>query len=101
MVTFNSLFNFFNLSNGQLKLSSPLDSFNLNESNEEDAWYNIPFNLKDKDDDSIASSFTLPLRPLITFIAFIILDIIRKEHFTSVKIKECANIERIGDRVRD
>jgi hypothetical protein len=46
------------------------------------------FNLKDKDNDLITLNFTLLIcPPPITFIAFIMLKIAYKEHFTSARIK--------------
>jgi hypothetical protein len=91
IATFSGLFNFPNLSNGQLELSSPPNS---NESvaseqiKDKDPWYNIPSNLKDKDDDLVAPSFTLLIRPPpITSIAFTMPKIARKEHSTSARIK--------------
>jgi hypothetical protein len=92
ITTFNGLFDFPNLLNSQLELSSPPNSNKLVASkrikDKEDPWYNMPSNLKDKDDNLIALSFTLPIRPLpITFIAFTMLKTARKEHFTSARIK--------------
>jgi len=93
MATFGGLFDFPDLSDGQSELSSPPDSSDSDESDEatedeEDAWYNIPSDSEDEDDDSIAPSLTLPLRPLIaTSTAFTIPDIIRKEHSTGARIK--------------
>jgi hypothetical protein len=98
MATFGSLYDFPDLSDGQLELSSPPDSSDSDESDEatkdkEDAWYNIPSDSEDEDDDSIAPSFTLPLRPLATSTAFTIPDIIRKEHSTSTRIKAIYMLE--------
>jgi hypothetical protein len=88
MATFGGLYDFPDLSDGQLELSSPPNSSDSDESDKEDAWYNIPSDSEDEDDDSIAPSLTLPLRPLIaTSIAFTIPDIIRKEYLTSARIK--------------
>jgi hypothetical protein len=50
----------------------------------------MPSNLKDKDKDNdlVALSFALLIRPPpITFIAFIMLKIARKEHSISARIK--------------
>jgi hypothetical protein len=48
----------------------------------------MPFNLKDKDNNLIALSFTLLIRPpLVTFIAFTMPKIARKKHSTSTRIK--------------
>jgi hypothetical protein len=93
MATFSGLFDFRDLSDGQSELSSPPDSSDSDESDEatedeEDAWYNLPSDSEDKDDNSIAPSLTLPLRPLMaTSTAFIIPDIICKEHSTGTRIK--------------
>jgi hypothetical protein len=77
-----------------LELSSLPDSSNLDELDKEDAWYNIPSNSEDKDDNSITLSFTLPLRLLTTSIAFTIPDIIYKEHSTSTRIKAIYILEK-------
>jgi hypothetical protein len=92
MATFGGLFDFPDLSDGQSKLSSPPDSdeseYSKATEDEEDTWYNLPSDSEDKDDNSIAPSFTLPLRPPpSTSTAFIIPEIIRKEHLTSARIK--------------
>jgi len=100
MATFGGLYDFPDLSDGQSELSSPPDSSDSDESDEatedeEDAWYNIPSDSEDEDDDSIAPSLTLPLRPLIaTSTAFIIPDIIRKEHSTGARIKAIYMLEQ-------
>jgi hypothetical protein len=67
MATFSGLFDFPDLSDGQSELSSPPDSdesvaSELSE-DQEDAWYNMPSDSEDEDDDSVAPSFTLPIRP--------------------------------------
>jgi hypothetical protein len=55
---------------------------------DKDPWYNIPSNLKDKDNDLIALSFTLLIcPPPVTSIAFTMLKIARKEHSTRARIK--------------
>jgi hypothetical protein len=92
MATFGGLFDFPDLLDGQSELSFPPDSDESEYSkaieDEEDAWYNLPSDSEDEDDDSIAPSFTLPLRPPpSTSIAFIIPEIIYKEHLTSARIK--------------
>jgi hypothetical protein len=94
MATFGGLFDFPDLSDGQSELSSPPDSSNSDKSDEEDAWYNIPSDSEDEDDDSIAPSFMLPLRPLATSTAFTIPDIIYKEHSTSARIKAIYMLEQ-------
>jgi hypothetical protein len=102
MATFGNLFDFPNLSDGQLELSSPPNSSNSDESeytkatkDKEDAWYNLLSNSENKDNNSIIPSFTLPLRPLVaTSTAFIIPDIIRKEHLTSTRIKAIYMLEQ-------
>jgi len=106
MATFGGLYDFPDLSDGQSELSSPPDSSNSDEldeatEDEEDAWYNIPSNSEDEDDDLITLSFTLPLRPpLATSIAFTIPSIVRKEHSTSARIKAIYILEQkrsVGD----
>jgi hypothetical protein len=101
MTTFGGLFNFSDLLDSQSKLSSPPDSSDSDESayseatkNKEDAWYNLPSNSEDKDNNSIALSFTLPLRPLATSTAFTMPDIIRKEYSTGAKIKAIYMLEQ-------
>jgi hypothetical protein len=99
MATFGGLFDFPDLSDGQSELSSPPDSSDSDESDEatedeEDAWYNMPSDSEDEDDDSIAPSLTLPLRPLIaTSTAFTIPNIIRKEYSTGTRIKAIYMLE--------
>jgi hypothetical protein len=97
MATFGGLYDFPDLSDGQSELSSPPDSSDSDDTeDEEDAWYNLPSDSEDEDDDSIAPSFTLPLplRPPSTSIAFTIPDIIRKEHSTSARIKAIYMLEQ-------
>jgi hypothetical protein len=104
MATFGGLYDFPDLLDGQLELSSPPDSSDSDESDEsacsvatedeEDAWYNLPSDLEDEDDDSIAPGFTLPLRPLATSTAFTMPDIIRKEHSTGARIKAIYMLEQ-------
>jgi hypothetical protein len=101
MATFGGLFDFPDLSDGQSELSSPPDSSDSDESacsvateDEEDTWYNIPSDLEDEDDDSIAPGFTLPLRPsLATSTAFTMPSIVRKEHSTGARIKAIYMLE--------
>jgi hypothetical protein len=101
IATFGGLYDFPDLLDGQSELSSPPDSSDSNESDEatkdeEDAWYNIPSDSEDEDDDSITPSFTLPLplRPPSTSTAFTIPDIIRKEYSTSTRIKAIYMLEQ-------
>jgi transposase len=102
MATFGGLFDFPDLSDSQSELSSPPDSSDSDESeytkatkDKENTWYNLLSDSEDKDDDSIASSFTLPLRPLVaTSTAFIIPDIVRKEYVTSARIKAIYMLEQ-------
>jgi hypothetical protein len=65
MATFITLFNSLDLSNRQLELLLPLNSDELIYSkatiDKEDTWYNLLFNLEDKDDDSIILSLILPI----------------------------------------
>jgi len=96
MATFGGLFDFPDLSDGQSELSSPPNSSDSDDSteDEEDTWYNLPSNSEDKDDNSIEPSFTLPLRPLATSIAFTIPNIICKEHSTGARIKAIYMLEQ-------
>jgi hypothetical protein len=102
MATFGGLFDFPDLSDDQSELSSPPDSSDSDESacsvateDEEDAWYNLPSDSEDEDDDSIAPSLTLPLRPSIaTSTAFTMPDIVRKEHSTGARIKAIYMLEQ-------
>jgi hypothetical protein len=91
IATFSGLFNFPNLLNGQSELSSPLDSNELvasKQTKDKDPWYDIPSNLEDKDDNLVALSFTLLIRPPpVTSTAFTMPKIARKEHSTSARIK--------------
>jgi hypothetical protein len=91
IATFNSLFNFPNLLNSQLKLSSPPNSNKLVASEQikdEDPWYNMLSNLEDKDNDLVALSFTLLIcPPPVTSITFTMPKTARKEHSTSARIK--------------
>ena len=108
MATFSSLFDFPDLSDGQLELSSPPDSDELVASerseDEEDPWYNLPSDLEDEDDDSIALSFTLSIRPLpVTSIAFTMPKIARKEHSTGARIKAIYILKekKSADQIKD
>jgi hypothetical protein len=95
MATFGGLFDFPDLSDGQSELSSPPNSDESDESacseateDEEDAWYNLPSDSEDEDDDSVAPSLTLPIRPTPgTLTAFTIPKTARKEHSTGARIK--------------
>ena len=92
MATFGGLFDFPDLSDGQLELSTPPNSDELVASerseDKEDPWYNIPSNLEDKDNTLIALSFSLLIRPSpVTSIAFTMPKATRKEHSTSARIK--------------
>jgi hypothetical protein len=99
MATFGGLFDFPDLLDGQSELSSPSNS-NESEYSEaiedkENAWYNSLSDSEDKDDNSIILSFTLLLRPPSSaFIAFIIPEIICKEHLTSARIKAIYILEQ-------
>jgi hypothetical protein len=99
MATFSGLFDFPDLSDGQSELSSPPDSDKSEYSeaieNEEDTWYNLPSDSENEDDNSIAPSFMLPLRPPpSTSTAFIIPEITCKEHSTSTRIKAIYILEQ-------
>jgi hypothetical protein len=65
MATFGGLFDFPDLSDGQLELSSPPDlsddEYSEYTEDEEDAWYNLPSDLDDEDDDSITPASALPV----------------------------------------
>jgi hypothetical protein len=55
---------------------------------EEDAWYNLPSDSEDEDDDSVAPALTLPLRlAAVTSTAFTIVKPVKKEHSTGARIK--------------
>jgi hypothetical protein len=55
---------------------------------DKDPWYDMPSNLEDEDYDSVAPSFTLPIRPPpVTSTAFTMPKTARKEHSTSARIK--------------
>ena len=57
-------------------------------------WYNIPSNLKDDNNDSLALSFTLPVRPILaTLTAFTMPKTTREEHTTSARIKAIYMLE--------
>jgi hypothetical protein len=62
---------------------------------EEDAWYNLPSDSEDEDDDSAVLSLTLPLRPppMATSTAFTLPNIVRKEHSTGARIKAIYMLE--------
>ena len=98
MATFGGLFDFPDLSNGQSELSSPPDSdgsvCSERTKDEDDAWYNMPSDLEDDDDNSLAPSFTLPVRPIpATSTAFTMPKTTRKEHTTSARIKAIYMLE--------
>jgi hypothetical protein len=62
---------------------------------EEDAWYNLPSDSEDEDDDSAVLSLTLPLRPppMAISTAFTLPNIVRKEHSTGARIKAIYMLE--------
>jgi hypothetical protein len=101
MATFSGLFDFPDLSDGQSELSSPPDSDDSDESacseateDEEDAWYNLPSDSEDEDDDSVPPSLTLPIRPPVaTSTAFTIPVVTRKEHSIGARIKAIYMLE--------
>jgi hypothetical protein len=96
MATFIALFDGLDLSDGQLELSSPPDSDKLVYSeatiDEEDVWYNLPSDLEDENDDSIAPSLTLPMQAA-PISAFILPKTDRKEHSTGARIKAIYMLE--------
>jgi hypothetical protein len=108
IATFSSLFDFPDLSDGQSELSSPPNS---NESvaserskDKEDPWYNLPSNLEDKDNNSVAPSFTLPIRPPpVTSTAFTMPKIARKEYSTGARIKAIYILKekKLADQIKD
>jgi hypothetical protein len=92
MATFGGLFDFPDLSDGQSELSSPPDSSD-NYSNEhtkdkEDAWYNLPLDSDDSDDDSAA-----PALPFALSTAFVLTTLGPKEYSTSARIKAIYMLE--------
>jgi hypothetical protein len=89
MATFGGLFDFPDLSDGQSELSSPPDSSDDTE-DEEDPWYNLPSDSDDSDDDSAAPALPL-LAPSST--AFIITPLGPKEYSTSARIKAIYMLE--------
>jgi hypothetical protein len=88
IATFGGLFDFPNLSDGQLELSSPPDS--SDNEDEEDIWYNIPSDSDDSDDDSAA-----PVLPSTssTSTAFVLTTLGPKEHSTGARIKAIYMLE--------
>ena len=72
--------------------------------NKEDAWYNMPSNSKDKDNDSVAPSFTLPIYPIVTSTAFIVIPKTPyKEHSTGARIKAIYILEerRLAKKIKE
>ena len=81
MALFDGLFDFPDLSDGQseLSLSSNSDSGDSQSGysseaseNKDNAWYNMPSNSEDEDNDLVTPSFTLPICSTVTSIAFTI-----------------------------
>jgi hypothetical protein len=60
---------------------------------EADAWYNLPSDSENEDDDLVALSLVLPIRPPSTLTAFTMPDIIYKEHSTGARIKAIYMLE--------
>ena len=90
MATFGGLYDFPDLSDGQSELSSPPDSSDDEHTeDEEDAWYNIPSDSDDSDDDS--AELALPL--LASSTAFVITTLGPKEHSTGARIKAIYMLE--------
>jgi len=88
MATFGGLFDFPDLSDGQSELSSPPDSSDDEHSehteDEKDAWYNLPSDSDDEDDDSTAPASVLPIA---SSTALVLSTIGPKEHSTGARIK--------------
>jgi hypothetical protein len=75
----------------ELKLSLPLDSLELelkDSEEEEDTWYNMPFNSNDLNNDSLEPCLTL-----LTSLAFTLPKITRKEHSIKARIKAIYMLE--------
>jgi hypothetical protein len=84
MATFGGLYDFPDLLDGQLELSSPPNSSdNEYTEDKEDTWYNIPLDSDDLDDD--LAKLALPL--LASSTAFVITTRGPKEHSTGARIK--------------
>jgi len=96
MATFGGLFDFPDLSDGQSELSSPPDSSDDERSDEhtedeEDAWYNLPSDSDDSDDDSATPALALPIPASLT--AFVLSTLGPKEHSTGARIKAIYMLE--------
>jgi hypothetical protein len=92
MATFGGLFDFPDLSDGQSELSSPPDSSDdehTEAEDEEDAWYNLPSDSDDSDDDSAAPG--LPISASST--DFVLITLGPKEHSTGARIKAIYMLE--------
>jgi Transposase len=64
----------------------------------------MPSDLEDEDDDLVAPSFTLPIRPPpVTSIAFTMPKIARKEHFTGARIKAIYMLEekKLAEKIKE
>jgi hypothetical protein len=92
IATFGGLFNFPDLLDGQLELSSPPDSSdnhsNEHTEDEEDAWYNLPSDSDDSDNNS-----AVPALPFASSTAFILTTLGPKEHSTGARIKAIYMLE--------
>ena len=84
------------MSNNQLKLLDPLNSNDQSASTKafkgkDNTWYNIPFSLKEDDDNDITPrptfSHPIQLAIAITLTAFVIITPLRKEYLIEAKIK--------------
>jgi transposase len=93
MATFGGLFDFPDLSDGQSELSSPPDSSDDHSDeyteDEEDAWYNLPSDSDDSDDDSAEPVLPLPASST----AFILATLGPKEYSTGARIKAIYMLE--------
>jgi hypothetical protein len=94
MATFGGLFDFPNLSDGQSELSSPPDSSDNERSDEhtkdeEDAWYNLPSDSDDSDNDLAEPALLLPA----SLTTFVLATLGPKEHSTSARIKAIYMLE--------
>jgi hypothetical protein len=90
MATFRGLFDFPDLSDGQSELSSPPNSSDDEYTkDEEDAWYNLPSDSDDSDDDSAEPALPLPASST----AFVLATLGPKEHSTSTRIKAIYMLE--------
>jgi hypothetical protein len=94
MTTFEGLFDFPDLLNGQSELLTPPDSSDNEHSDKytkdkDDTWYNLPTDSEDKDEDNDLSpslALVLPVQPILST-EIVVSTTTRKEHFTGARIK--------------